>query len=285
MHVDKVMNFQIPGATVAYRERDVILYALGLSLGLDPTDKSELAYLFEQGLKPLPSFAMVLGHPGFWLQRPELGVDWVKILHAEQFLEVDRPLPPSGTVDTRFRVNGIEDKGPDKGAILYFEKALIDPQSGDRIARVVTGVFCRGDGGCGNHGEVPAALPSVPGTAPDISVTRRIDPRSALIYRLSGDWNPIHISPDIAAKAGYDRPILHGLCTMGIAGHVALETLAGGDPARFGGLACRFSRPVFPGDTVRVDMWKGEGRSHFRVVVEGRNEVVLDRGFFDVRAG
>lgn len=285
MNVEKVLDFDIPGGTAAYDDRDVILYALGLGLGLDPVNEAELVYLFEEGLKPLPSFAMVLGHPGFWLRRPELGIDWVRIVHAEQFLELFRPLPPSGSVKTAFRVTGVADKGPGKGAILYYEKVLSDPADGGRIARVLTGAFCRGDGGCGSHGEVPEALAATPEVAPDISVTRRVDPRSALIYRLSGDRNPLHISPSVAARAGYERPILHGLCSMGIAGHVALETLAAGEPARFGGFGCRFSRPVFPGETLRIEIWKGMPRARFRVVVEERGEVVLDRGYIDLVAG
>src|SRR5690606_16575869 len=122
---------------------------------------------------------------------------------------------------------------------------LCEVDGGAEICRVTSGVFCRGDGGTGDHGTVPTALAPMPEGKPDLSVTRRIDPRSALIYRLSGDYNPLHISPSVARKAGYDRPILHGLCTMGIAGRILFEEMAGGDPSRFGGYACRFSRPVF----------------------------------------
>jgi acyl dehydratase len=121
-------------------------------------------------------------------------------------------------------------------------------------------------------------LAAVPEGDPDKVVRNTVDKRAALIYRLSGDYNPIHISPKIAAKAGYDKPILHGLCTMGVAGHVLLENMADGDPARFGGYACRFSRPVFPGDTLRTEIWNRDGGASFRVIAEGREEVVLDRG-------
>lgn len=278
MKLEKTLNYVIPEAEVTYSTRDVILYALGVNLGRDPQDEGDLKFLFEQDLTALPSYAMVLGHPGFWLRDPELEVDWVKILHAEQFLEMSRPLPASGKVAASYRVTGITDKGPEKGCILYYEKTLRDIEDGGEICRVTSGVFCRGDGGTGNHGTVPAALEPAPERAPDLSVTREIDPRAALIYRLSGDYNPIHISPSIAAKAGYDRPILHGLCTMGIAGDVIFRELAGGDPARFGGFACRFSRPVFPGDTARTDIWNTDGGARFRVSVPTRNEVVLDRG-------
>jgi acyl dehydratase len=278
MNIDKVLNYPFKDARVAYGTRDVILYALGIGVGRDPLDEDELRYLFEQDLTALPPYAMVLGHPGFWLRDEALEIDWVRILHAEQFLSMSRPLPPSGEVAASYRVTGITDKGPDKGCILYYEKTLREVDGGAEICRVTSGVFCRGDGGTGDHGEVPAPLEPVPDGMPDLSVTRTIDPRSALIYRLSGDYNPLHISPSVARKAGYDRPILHGLCTMGIAGQLLFEEIAGGDPARFGGYACRFSRPVYPGDTVRTDIWKTSDGAQFRVTVTDRDEVVLDRG-------
>lgn len=278
MIVEKVLNYPFKEAIVDYTDRDVILYALGINLGRDPMNREDLRYLYEDGLVTLPSFAMVLGHPGFWQKDPELEIDWVKILHAEQFLTIRRPLPAKGRIKVSFRVSGIVDKGADKGSILYYEKVLSDPESGEEIARVTTGAFCRGDGGYGSHGETPRAFEPLPERPADLSVSLETDPRSAIIYRLSGDRNPIHVSPDVAAKAGYDRPILHGLCTMGIAGHVLLERLADGDPRRFLGYSCRFSRPVFPGDKLRVDIWTGERSARYRVVAEGRDQVVLDRG-------
>lgn len=285
MHVDKVLNYPFPSAEVSYSERDVMLYGLGVNLGLDPMDEAELRYLYEDGLKVLPTYAMVLGHPGFWLKDPDIDLDWVKVLHAEQFLSISRPLPPSGKVKTSFRVTGITDKGPEKGCILYYEKKLSDIDTGDELSRITYGVFCRGDGGTGDHGDVPGVLQPVPDTAPDLSLRRTIDARSALIYRLSGDYNPIHASPPVAAQAGYDRPILHGLCTMGIAAHQLFEHVAGGDENRFTGMACRFSRPVFPGDTVRTDIWTQGNTARFRVTVEDRDEVVLDRGQATLKDG
>ncbi|MBL4907246.1 MAG: MaoC family dehydratase N-terminal domain-containing protein [Sneathiella sp.] len=278
MIVDKVLNFNIPQTEEQYSQKDAILYALGLNLGLDPVNREELKYLFEENLSVLPTFSMVLAHPGFWLQDPSLEIDWVKILHAEQFLSMSRPLPAKGNVIASYKVLGITDKGEGRGAIVYFEKILKDLKDGEEYSRVTTGVFCRGDGGCGNHGQVPEPLSAVPNEDPDLVIRKTIDPRSALIYRLSGDFNPLHISPDIAHKAGYPQPILHGLCTMGIAGHILLENLAAGDAAQFKGYACRFSRPVFPGDTIRTEIWKNGEVAHFRVIAENRDEVVLDRG-------
>lgn len=202
----------------------------------------------------------------------------MKLLHAEQHLAVLQPLPVSGKVRSITKVIGIRDKGHDRGAILYSRKALFDVETGEKLAEVTLGSFLRGDGGCGDHGDAPAPLESVPERAPDVSESQTIDPRAALIYRLSGDYNPIHASPSIAREAGFDRPILHGLCTMGIAGQILLEEVAGGDPAAFGGYACRFSRPVFPGDRIRIDIWNEENGARFRAVAIDRDEVVLDRG-------
>ncbi|MDF2368475.1 MaoC/PaaZ C-terminal domain-containing protein [Sneathiella sp.] len=281
---EKIIEYGFPDMEVSYQERDVILYALGVNVGQDPMNERELKYLFEEELQALPPYAMVLGHPGFWLRDPALEVDWVKLLHAEQFLSVSRPLPAKGTVLVRHNVLGITDKGEGRGAIVYYEKLLRDAETKEELCRVTTGVFCRGDGGCGDYGEAPPKLAMMPEQSPDISITKKTDLRSALIYRLSGDYNPLHIMPDIARQAGYDRPILHGLCSMGIAGLVLQETVGESTPSLFGGYACRFSKPVFPGDILRVDIWVGDMGVRFRVVAEDRNEVVLDRGHFSLRA-
>lgn len=278
MRVDKVLGYGVKGVEVSWTEKDAILYALGVDIGRGQLAPSGLSYLFERDVKVLPGFAMVLGHPGFWMREPEFGIDWVKIVHAEQFLETGRPIPSSGTARVDIRVAGIVDKGAEKGAIVYYDKILSDAETGAEIARVTTGAFCRGDGGCGDHGAPPEALKAVPERAPDRSLTHEIDPRAALIYRLSGDFNPLHIDPATARQAGYERPILHGLCTMGLANHVLVEEIAGGDPARFRGFACRFSSPVFPGDMVRVEIWDEDGGARWRVVSEASGKVALDRG-------
>ena len=218
MNVDEVLNFAFPTDRITYDTRDVLLYALGLGLG-----RTDLGYVYERDLTVLPPFAMVVGHPGSWMATPALEVDYVQLLHAEQSLEVYAPLPPDGVMQPRYRVLGIADKGAEKGALVYIEKLLSDVATGDPVARVVSGLFCRADGGCGDHGAVPAPPAPLPERAPDRSVRRVVDERAALIYRLSGDMNPLHADPQVAAAAGYDAPILHGLCTMGMAGHALLD--------------------------------------------------------------
>lgn len=278
MDVQRVLNHRFEDRQISYDERDVMLYALGVNLARDPCDAADLKYVYEDGLVALPGFAMVLGYPGPWLQDPAMKVDWVRMLHAEQSLVLHRPIPTSGTVNVAFRVLGIADKGADKGCLLYYEKSLTDAHDGPPLAQIVTGIFCRGDGGTGDHGAVPSPLQQVPAGKPDAVITTQIDPRAALIYRLTGDRNPIHADPAVAKKVGYPRPILHGLSTMGIASYQLLEHLADGDPARFSGVSCRFNRPVFPGDAVRTEIWKTAEGAQFRMVAETREDVILDRG-------
>lgn len=278
MQVEKVLNYPFADTAIPYTARDVILYALGLGLG-----RADLDYVYEKDLRVLPGFAMVVGHPGSWIATPELEVDYVRLLHAEQHLEILQPLATEDSLTASYRVMGIADKGADKGSIVYIEKQLSGVQG--VVARVVSALFCRADGGVGNHGETLPSPPPLPDRAPDRSVTRPVDERAALIYRLSGDYNPLHIDPDVAGAAGYDDPILHGLCTMGMAGHALLEEVAGGDPARFGGYACRFTRPVFPGETLRTDIWLEDGGARYCVTAEARGERVLDRGTFSLAGG
>ena len=179
-------------------ERDTILYALGLGFGEDPTDKKELAYVYEDGLKAVPSMAVILGYPGFWLRDPKTGVNWQKVLHGEQWLDIYKPLPTHARLVGRSKIDFIADKGEGKGAVIYQSRDIIDADSGEKLARVAMSAFCRGDGGFGGDnrpGPAPAALPD---RAPDHVCDIDTLPRQALIYRLSGDYNPLHADPDVA---------------------------------------------------------------------------------------
>jgi len=213
MNVNEVLNFAFPDGEISYSQRDVMLYALGLGLG-----RHDLQFVYEKDLQVLPPFAMVAGHPGSWMATPALGVDYVRLLHAEQSLEVYGPLPVNGLLKPRFRVVSIADKGADKGALVYIEKVLSDAETGADLARVVSGLFCRGDGGCGNHGTAPDAPQPLPDRAPDLSSVRVVDPRAALIYRLSGDYNPLNADPEVAAAAGRERRTAGGGPACALAG-------------------------------------------------------------------
>lgn len=278
MDVDAIRMMRIDPIEQAYGQRETILYALGLGYGADPLDADELPFVYERGLRSVPSYVNLLCHPGFWAQRPEYAIDWVKILHAEQHFTMHAPLPPTGALRGAYRVAALEDKGAGRGALLHQEKRLEDVATGTHIATVRSTLFLRGNGGEGGFGDAPAAAEMLPEREPDRSVSIATLPRQALIYRLSGDWNPLHADPAIAAKAGFSAPILHGLCTNGIACRAVLAAYCENDPVRLKGMFTRFSKPVMPGETIRLDFFEeGAGRIRFRAVAAERGETVLDR--------
>lgn len=278
MDVDAIRAMRIDPIVQDYGKRETILYALGLGYGADPLAAEDLPFVFEGRLKSVPSYVNVLCHPGFWAQRPEFGIDWVKILHAEQNFVLHAPLPPTGALRGDYRIAALEDKGAGRGALLHQEKSLHDIATGTHIATVRSTLFLRGNDGEGGFGTPPAAAETLPDRAPDRSVSIPTLPRQALIYRLSGDWNPLHADPAIAAKAGFAAPILHGLCTNGIACRAVLATYCDHDPARLTGMFTRFSKPVVPGETIRLDFFEeGNGKVRFRAIAEERGEIVLDR--------
>lgn len=278
MNLQKLVTRVFPQISAPYTRRDTMLYGLGVGACSDPLDPRELSFVYEDGLQALPSMSGVLAHPGFWIKEPELELNWVKLVHAEQRFELSAPLPPEGEVIGRYRVTGVIDKGPDKGALMYFEKAL-DAADGTRICTINMTYFFRGDGGCGNWGEALPELIAVPDAAPQGHCDVATSPLSALTYRLSGDYNPLHADPAVARKAGFDRPILHGLCTYGVACQALVRAVAGYDASRLRGMAARFTRPVFPGETIRTEYWLGDGgRLQFRCIALERGEIVLDRG-------
>jgi acyl dehydratase len=261
-----------------YTARDTMLYALGLGYGSDPTDPDELRFVYEEGLLALPTMAVVLGGPGFWVRNEATGVDWRKILHGEQGLTLHRPLPAAGTVIGRTRVKEIIDKGPGKGALMFSERSILDKDSGEPIATLASTTFMRGDGGFGGPpGPVPQPH-ALPDRAPDAACDIATLPQAALIYRLSGDYNPLHADPKVAASAGFARPILHGLCSFGIAGRALLKLAGGNDPARLTRMQVRFTAPAFPGETIRTEIWRDGATVSFRARVVERDVVILNNG-------
>lgn len=278
MNLDQLVTRAFPEIRAQYAKRDTMLYGLGVGACVDPLDPRDLQFVYEGDLQALPSMSSVLAHPGFWIKAPELELNWVKLVHAEQRFELDAPLPVEGEVIGRYRVNGVVDKGPEKGALMYFEKALYTPD-GQRLCAVRMTYFFRGDGGCGNWGTADPELPAMPDSAPNGAVEIVTSPLAALVYRLSGDYNPLHADPTVARKAGFDRPILQGLCTYGVACQSLVRSVCGNDASRLHAMAARFTKPVFPGDTLRTEYWhEADGDIRFRCIATGRNEVVLDRG-------
>ncbi|MDR7156440.1 acyl dehydratase [Sphingobium xenophagum] len=269
----------LPERTHRYTWRDSVLYALGLGIGTNPTDADELQFVFERGLKALPTMPVILGHPGFWISEPDTGIDYRKVVHGEQSLVIHTPLPAEGSFVAKNTVDEIIDKGEGRGAILRVRRDLFDEATGVLQSTQIMSMFCRGDGGFGgpSAGKSQPEI-SIPETTPDVSITRFIPAQAALIYRLSADLNPLHADPAVAEAAGFPRPILHGLATFGVAGFAVLAGAAGGNPAALREIGCRFSAPVFPGETIRTDMWIDDATVAFRCTAIERDKVVLDRG-------
>jgi len=264
---------------VSYSCKDTILYALSVGVGQDPVDPRQLRFTYENGLMALPTMAAVLAHPGAWVANPAFKVNFLKLLHGEQNLVVHGTLPAEGEVEANYRISGVLDKGEDKGALVYFEKILTDRQTGDKLCTVTSTLFLRADGGCGGFGSAPAALPAEPVEPPTFAADLKVPLGAALLYRLNGDLNPIHIDPEAARKAGFERPILHGLCTYGVAGYLLTRAVCGNDPGRLRSLGARFSSPVYPGETIRIEGLPVAGGVHFRALVPSRERVVLSQGF------
>jgi acyl dehydratase len=278
MDATKVRNWKFPEIEHAYTEKDTILYALGLGCGSDPGEADDLKYVYEQGLLALPTMAVVLASPGNWLGSKESTVDYTKVLHGEQYLTLHRPIPPAGKVMGRGRIVDLLDKGKDKGAVLYAERTISDKATGALIATMTSAAMLRGDGGFGGKLGPQPAPHVLPESAPTAHVDIKTHPNSALIYRLSSDWNPLHADPKIAAAGGFKSPILHGLCTYGVAGRALVKACCGGDPARLKSMQVRFSSPVYPGETIRTEMWPDGNRVGFRARAVERNVVVLNNG-------
>jgi acyl dehydratase len=277
---EKLLNYPIPEVRQRLRWQDVALYNFSIGLGQDPMDERQLAFLYEPRLKAMPSLPVVLGAPGFWSREPDTGIDWKQILHGEQGLVLRRPLPVEGEVVGRSRVAGLVDRGEGKGALMYSEREVIDAGTGEALATLTSTSFLRGDGGFGGpSGPVKRPHPE-PERTPDLTLDLATRPEQALVYRLNSDLNPLHIDPAVARDAGFPRPILHGLCTFGTVCHALLRSLCDYDTARFGRMDLRFSSPVFPGETVRTEIWREEGGAAFRARVVERDKMVVSNGLF-----
>jgi acyl dehydratase len=279
---NKLLNWKFPDIEHTYTQKDTMLYALGLGCGSEAGDADDLKFVYEEGLVALPTMAVVLASPGNWLGSKESTIDYTKVLHGEQYLTLHRPIPPSGTLIGRGRIVDLLDKGKEKGAVLSAERKLFDKASGALIATMTSAAMARGDGGFGGKSGPQPAPHAIPQSAPAKHVDIKTHLNSALIYRLSGDRNPLHADPKAAIAGGFKTPILHGLCTYGVAGRAVLRACCGGDPARLKSLQVRFSSPVFPGETIRTEMWPEGNRVSFRARVVERDVVVLNNGLATV---
>lgn len=279
---DKLMALAIPQGEQTYGPKDCILYALGVGLGQDPMDEDQLAFVYEKNLKVLPTMGAVLGHPGFWMRDLDTGIDWVRIVNGEQGVRLHQPLKAQNTVIGRQRILEVVDKGAGKGALVFTERKVIDKPTGELIATVTQTTFCRADGGFGGPPRQTPEPHPIPSRTPDAVCDLTTRPETALIYRLSGDRNPLHAEPAVARAAGYPRPIAHGLGNFGFAGHAVLKTMCGYDPQKLLAFACRFSAPVFPGETLRTEMWHDGTVVSFRTRVVERDVIAVNNGRAEV---
>ncbi|AYG83207.1 (R)-specific enoyl-CoA hydratase [Streptomyces hundungensis] len=255
---------------IAWDHKDVQLYHLGLGAGVPATDPNELRYTLESRLHVLPSFATVAG-AGMGvvggLSAPGIDVDLAAVLHGGQSITLHRPLPVSGRATSTSKVAAVYDKGKAAILVLRTEAADADGPLWTSDAQI----FVRGEGGFGGD-RGPSARVEQPDRAPDRVVERPVREEQALLYRLSGDWNPLHADPDFAKLAGFDRPILHGLCTYGMTLKAVVDTALDGDVTRVLSYATRFTGVVFPGETLRIRMWSGPGRVQVTVTAVERDD-------------
>ncbi|HEY1425346.1 MAG TPA: MaoC/PaaZ C-terminal domain-containing protein [Caulobacteraceae bacterium] len=279
--------------TFTYGDKDVMLYALGIGLGVDPMDEQELAFVYEKNLKIVPTAATVLaannnrpaeGRPAPTLpqgHRPSQ-MNFVMMVHGEQKVELHRPLPSAGSFTVEGRTIGAWDKGEGKGAVVVNESTWTD-EKGEKVATLTMSMFYRGDGGFGGPTEGQPEPHATPTRAPNLSVDIATDPGQALIYRLNGDRNPLHSDPEFARRAGFPRPILHGLCTYGVTCRAVLQHVLDYDADQILSHQVRFSAPVFPGDVITLDLWKDGKDISFEARVKERNATVIRNGLCRLR--
>lgn len=279
---ETLLKYKIPEIEQTLTQRDTMLYALGVGLGADPMDEKQLPFVYEKNLKALPTMAVVLAAPNAWLKKTGTGFG-EKSVHGEQTFTLHKAIPVEGVLVGVPKLHSVLDKGVEggknRGAVIATERKVYDKKTGDLIATLLSSSFCRGDGGFGGPSGPSRPAHAIPDGAPQMSCDLPTLPQAALIYRLSGDYNILHSDPAHAQKVGFPRPILHGLCTFGVAGHALLKTLCDYDTARFKSMEARFSSPVYPGETLRTEMWKSGNVVSFRCTVPARdNVVVLNNG-------
>jgi acyl dehydratase len=265
----KARGAKLPDGETSYTKDQVILYHLGIGAGVPPTDPNELQYTYEKNLKVLPSFAVIpaFGSMGGIASIPGMQFNFAMLLHGEQEVILHKPLPPAQKLKTSGHVPEIYDKG--KAALVILEATARDEQ-GEKLFTNRFSLFIRGEGGFGGDSG-PKAGNVAPERKPDGVVTRKTLPQQALIYRLSGDKNPLHCDPDFAKLGGFDKPIIHGLCSYGIACKAIVDEVLGGDVTQVARYQARFAGVAFPGETYQVSYWK-QGK---QILLEARS---VERG-------
>ena len=273
---DELMQLKSEGVVFRYTDRETMLYALGVGFMRDPMNEAELKFVYENDLQTVPTFATVIGWGQPTLARSN--INYLMVVHGEQRLTMHKPLPAQAEIIADDRVVGAVDKGEGKGALIFMEKVIRDKQSGDKLCTLGSTIFARGDGGFGGPKDGAPVPHSLPMRTPDVVHACDTRPDQAFLYALSGDRNPLHRDPKIAKMAGYDRPILHGLCTYGTACRAIISTVCKYNSKKIVGFDARFSSPVFPGETIMTEMWVDGSVVSFRCKLKERDVVVLNNG-------
>ncbi|MCK6578489.1 MAG: MaoC family dehydratase N-terminal domain-containing protein [Anaerolineae bacterium] len=283
-----ILGHQFEPITFTYTERDVCLYALGVGAPADPLDQRELQFVYErsgEGFKALPTYAVI--YPSGVIDHlltgdlPGLRFNPMMLLHGEQFLEIFQPLPTSGTITCQPKVSAVYDKG--SGALVITDVPCYD-EAGTLVALNQMSMFIRGIGGFGGERGPSTGGSEPPAREPDVVIRQQTKPEQALIYRLSGDINPLHADPMMAAFGSFDRPILHGLCSFGFSARHVLKAFADNDIARFKRIKARFVKHVFPGETLITEMWReSDQRILFQTRVAERDSVAISSAYVELR--
>ena len=279
INYNEIMSMTSENVEISYSDKDSILYSLGVGLGNDPMNMAELKYVYENSQVALPSMAT-----NFQYHSPLLlkaNINFILVVHGEQKLSFSNPLPVSGDFISNAKVIGCYDKGAGKGAVIDVETTINLKKDNTEICKLVSTTFARGDGGFGGP-ESPKSEIFRPEGDPDFVHEIKTKPDQALIFRLSGDYNPLHSDPNFAKTAGFEKPILHGMCTYGIACRSLVESVCEGDAKRLKKFDCRFSSPVYPGETIVTEMWKNGSKVYYQSKVKERDKIVIRNGVSEI---
>ncbi|PCJ70302.1 MAG: 3-alpha,7-alpha,12-alpha-trihydroxy-5-beta-cholest-24-enoyl-CoA hydratase [Rhodobiaceae bacterium] len=276
INYDDIMQLKSEGQEFTYGDRETMLYALGVGFGNDPLDAKELPFVYEKDLVTIPTMSSVIAWGAGNMAKS--GINYAMVVHGEQKLTMHKPLPVGTTIVVDSKVIGAWDKGADKGALIASETNIRDKATGDALCTMLSTTFARGDGGFGGPTEGAPVPHAIPDRAADQSFDAVTSPGQALLYRLSGDRNPLHADPEFAKAVGFPAPILHGLCTYGTCCRAIISNACDYDPKQITGFDVRFSSPVYPGETITVDTWKDGNVLSFRAYVKARDVMVINNG-------
>jgi acyl dehydratase len=281
--LEKASGAKFPSSEGSWSQDQVILYHLGIGAGMEkPTDAKELEYTYEKNLKVLPSFAVVpvFSALGSLAAIPGISINFALVLHGEQAIQVHKPIPVAADIVSEGRVAGLYDKG--KAALIVLEVETKEKSTGDKLFTNWFSVFARGEGGFGGDSG-PKAGNQPPERAPDVVAESRTLPQQALIYRLSGDKNPLHADPEFAKIGGFDTPILHGLCSYGMVCKSVVDEILGGAVEKVTGYSARFAGVVFPGETIVTSMWKEGDKILVSAKTKERDTPVISNSAITIR--